>query len=153
MSRYSAVVVMIVVGLVTPALADVPVDVRAHEEAFATACQAGDIEAVLALYADDASVIWPGQGEEAKDKAVLQKLVTRLCKLTKSLKITIKSLEARSLGADHIGVIGHWEMTSTRPDGKPAVTEMRASEVLKRRPTGKLEYVIDHASVGLPPTP
>jgi ketosteroid isomerase-like protein len=153
MHRYIAVTIIVCCGLAAPALADVPVEVRAHEEAFARACQAGDLEAVLALYANDASVIWPGKGEEAKDKAALQKLATRFCKETKGLKLTIKSLEARSLGADHIGVIGHWEVASIGPDGKPAVVEMRASEVLKRRPGGKLEYVVDHGSVGLPPAP
>ena len=153
MRPYILVAIIVACGHAAPALADVPADVRAHEERFARACQAGDIEGVLALYAADASVIWPGQGEEAKDRAGLEKLATRLCKETKGLKLTIKSLEARSLGADHIGVIGHWEIASTGADGKPAVVEMRASEVLKRRPSGKLEYVIDHGSVGLPPAP
>ncbi len=147
-SVLACVALLVFVG---PARADAPVEVKAHEDAFARACEAGDVEAVVALYADDASVIWPGQGEEAKDKAGITKLATRLCTETKSLKLTLKSLEARSLGADHIGTTGHWELKSTGPDGKTIVTEMRATEVLKRS-GGKLLYLIDHASIGVPPT-
>jgi len=144
---------MILAGaLAAPALADVPVEVRAHEEAFARACQAGDVASVLALYADDARVVWPGQGEESKDKTGLEKLATRFCKETKGLKLTITSLEAKSLGTDHIGVLGHWEITSIGTDGKPIVAQMRATEVLERR-GGKLQYVFDHGSVGVPPAP
>ncbi len=142
-----AVLFALVTPLATEVRADVPVEVKALEDAFARACQAGDVEGVLALYADDASVIWPGQGEEAKDKAGLTKLATRFCRETKNLKLTVKSLEARSLGNDHIGIVGRWEISSTGPDGKPTVVEMRATEVL-RRSGGKLVYLIDHGSIG-----
>lgn len=151
MDSRTLVAVTLLLASAGPALADAPVEVKAHEEAFARACQAGDVTAVVDLYADDATVIWPGQGEEAKDKAGITKLATRLCKETKGLKLVLKSLEARSLGADHIGTVSHWEMTSTGPDGKPVVIEMRATEVLKRS-GGRLVYVFDHGSVGIPPT-
>ena len=149
MQRFGiALLFTLVTAFTTEARADVPVEVKALEDAFARACQAGDVEGVLALYADDANVIWPGQGEEAKDKAGLTKLVTRFCRETKDLKLTVKSLDARSLGNDHLGVIGKWEISSTGADGKPIVVEMRASEVL-RRSGGRLVYVIDHGSVGV----
>jgi ketosteroid isomerase-like protein len=151
--RVAALLYTILAGaLAAPAHADVPVEVRAHEDAFARACQAGDVASVLALYADDARVIWPGQGEESNDKTGLEKLATRFCKETKGLKIAIKSLEAKSLGADHLGVVGHWEITSTGADGKPVVAQMRAIEVLERR-GGKLQYLFDHGSIGVPPAP
>ena len=136
--------------LVRSAFADVSVEVKALEDAFARACQAGDVEAVVGLYTDDASVIWPGQGEEAKGKAGITKLATGLCKETKGLKLTVKSLDAKSLGTDHIAVIGHWEISSLGPDGRTNVAEMRATEVL-RRSGGKLLYLIDHGSIGVPP--
>ena len=52
-----------------PALADPTSDAKAHSEAFERAANARDTKAVMALYADGARVIWPGQGEEATGKA------------------------------------------------------------------------------------
>jgi uncharacterized protein (TIGR02246 family) len=147
------VLAIVLLTLVTSrAFADVPAEVRAHEDAFARACQAGDVDGVVALYADDAIVIWPGQGEEAKGKADVAKLATGLCKNTQGLKLTITSLQARALGADHIGVVGHWEISSIGADGKAAAVEMRATEVL-RRSGGRLLYLFDHGSIGVPASP
>jgi hypothetical protein len=52
----------------------------AHSEAFGKACAAGDIPGVLALYEDDATVIWPNEGEIAHGKAEIEKLARALCK-------------------------------------------------------------------------
>jgi hypothetical protein len=38
------------------------------------------------------------------------------------------------------------------PDGKPATFRVRTTEILKRQ-GDKLVYVVDHASIGLPPPP
>ena len=43
-----------------PAFADTASSARAHSEAFARAMNAKDVDAVLALYAEDARVVWPG---------------------------------------------------------------------------------------------
>jgi SnoaL-like protein len=72
-------VVVLVVAFAAPAFADATADARAHDEAFAKACEAGDVKDVLALYADDAVVVWPGAGEEAKGKAAIEKLIPDLC--------------------------------------------------------------------------
>jgi len=55
--------------LARPALADPTADARGVEEAFAHACSAGDLKGVMALYADDAIAVWPGQGAEANGDA------------------------------------------------------------------------------------
>ena len=144
------IVLALVCGLATPAFADATADAKAHEEAFAKACAAGDVPAVLTLYANDAIAVWPGQGEEAKGKAGIEKLATNLCKNTKNGKLVLKSIEARPLGANHIGTLGHWEQSFTGPDGKSVTAEVRTTEVLEKR-GGKWLYVIDHASIGQPP--
>ena len=38
------------------------------------------------------------------------------------------------------------------PDGKPITARVRTTELLHRS-KGKWRYVIDHASIGLPPPP
>jgi ketosteroid isomerase-like protein len=62
-----------------PACADTLSEVKAHEAFFARACWEGDVPAVMTFYADDAVVIWPGAGAEAKGKAAIERLVTEFC--------------------------------------------------------------------------
>ena len=148
MRNWSAVA--LVVALAAPAFADPTADARAHDEAFSKACEAGDVKAVLALYADDAVVVWPGAGEEAKGKAAIEKLIPGTCNPKNNTKAVIKSLEAMPLDHSHIAIIGHWELTETGPDGKATTSQISATEVIAKTGSG-WRYVVDHASIGVPP--
>lgn len=142
--------IALVVALSSPAFADATADARAHDEAFAKACDAGDVKAVVALYADDAVVVWPGVGQEAKGKAAIEKLVPELCNPKTGAKAVMKSLEAMPLGDSYIAIVGHWEVTQPGPGGKPATSQIRTTEVIAKGGSG-WHYVIDHASIGVPP--
>jgi uncharacterized protein (TIGR02246 family) len=141
---------MLMLALATPAVADPTATARAHDEAFAKACSAGDVKGVVALYTDDAVVIWPGEGEEAKGKAQIEKLAAALCDPKTEPKVMLKSDEAVAYGNSHIGITGHWELTQIGPDGKRTTSQIRATEVIVKTPAG-WRYVSDHASIGLPP--
>src|SRR5215468_6273747 len=145
-------VVALVMALASPAFADATTEARKHDEAFAKACGAGDVKAVVALYADDAFVIWPGVGEEAKGKAAIQKLATGLCDPKLNTKPVLKSDVGVQLDPTHIAIIGHWELTQDGPDGKPATSAIRTSEVIVKT-AGGWRYVVDHASIGVPAEP
>jgi len=142
--------VVLVVALAAPAFADATADARAHDEAFAKACGAGDVKAVVALYTDDAFVIWPGVGEEARGKAAIEKLATELCDPKLATKPVLKSDVGVQLDPTHIAIIGHWELTQTGPDGKPSTSQIRTSEIIVKS-GGGWRYVVDHASIGVPP--
>ena len=148
MENWSAMILMI--ALAMPAFADPTADARAHDEAFAKACEAGDVKGVVALYADDAVVVWPGEGEEAKGKAQIEKLAAGLCDPKTKPKAVIKSNEAMALGDSHIAITGHWEFSQTGPDGKRTTSQIRATEIIVKTPAG-WRYVSDHASIGVPP--
>ena len=143
-------IVILVTALAAPAFADATAVAKAHDEAFAKACGAGDMKAVLALYTDDAFVIWPGVGEEARGKAAIEKLATNLCDPKLDTKPVLKSVVGVQLDPSHIAIIGRWEFTQNGPDGKPATSEIRASEVIVKSGAG-WRYVVDHASIGIPP--
>ena len=137
--------------LTAPAFADPTSDAKGHSAAFEKAANARDTKAVLALYADDAVVIWPGQGEEARGKAEIEKMVSKfVAELPKDAKITLKSQTAIPLGADYVATVGHWEESFTDPDGKKQTVALRTTEIIKKQ-GGKTLYVVDHASVGVPP--
>ena len=118
------------------------------EDAFARACEAGNVDAVLALYTDDAIVVWPGAGEEGKGKAAIEELATGFCKGARNLKLTLKSLDVVPLDDTHAATVGHWEGASTGPGGKRMTGAIRATEVLVKS-DGGWRYLIDHASAGV----
>ena len=140
----------IVAVLASQAHADATAEARAHSEKFAKACEAGEIEGVLELYADDAHVVWPGAGEEGQGKDAIEKLVKNFCNPKTELKLTLKSIDGISLDSDHIATVGHWEGSFKGPDGKKVVSQVRTTEVLLKAGSG-WKYIVDHASIGLPP--
>jgi uncharacterized protein (TIGR02246 family) len=147
--------VLLVVGglLAQTASADPTGEARAHAEAFARACQAGDVAAVMSLYADDAVVIWPGHGQEAKGRAEIERLVSGLCTGRPGTKLVLESIEALPLDDTHLATVGRWQNSSTGPRGQRLSRQVRTTEVLVKR-DGKWRYLIDHASVGVrPPRP
>jgi uncharacterized protein (TIGR02246 family) len=133
-----------------PAFADPAADAKAHSEAFARAWNARDVKRVLALYADDARVIWSGDGEEANGKAEIEKLLKNAMQsFPKDGRVVFKSQEAVPLGNGYIATVGHWEISFTNDDGKKQTVQIRSTEIIRKR-GGKTFYVIDHASVGTP---
>lgn len=143
---------LLLCGLAGPAFADALADARGVEDAFAHACAAGDVKGVMAVYADDAVVVWPGQGAEAKGKVEIEKLVVGLCKERPGSTVALKSLDAIPLGDTHLVTVAHWEDTTTRPNGIRIVVPIRSTEVMVKQ-DGAWRYLVDHASIGTPPPP
>jgi uncharacterized protein (TIGR02246 family) len=133
------------------ALADPTADAKAVGDAFAKAMAARDVPAVLALYRDDATIIWPGRGEEGSGKAAIERIVRdTLASSPKDLEFVQKGNQARALGSDYIVNVGTWETSFTGPRGRRVTQAVRTSEVLQKV-DGRWLYVVDHASVGTPP--
>jgi uncharacterized protein (TIGR02246 family) len=146
-------VLVVVVLAAVPALADPADDATAHSKAFERAVNTRDAAAILALYAPDARVVWPGQGEEANGRAEIEKLVANFVRdLPKDARLTLRSQTAIPLGDGYIATAGHWEETFTDPGGKKQAADIRTTEIIKKD-KGKTLYVLDHASIGLPPQP
>ena len=135
-----------------PAFADPAADAKAHSEAFARAMAARDVAAAAALYTDDARVIWPGQGEEANGKAAITKLIAASLKASPDSSPVLVSQDVLPLGDGLIAVLGQWKQDVKGPDGKVETLHVRSSEILKKV-GGKTLYVVDHASIGVPPPP
>jgi ketosteroid isomerase-like protein len=121
---------------------------------FAAACAAGNVAAVLALYRDDARVVYPGAGQSAAGKAELRGMVEATCRKGGGPELKLNGYRAVFVDAKHttIASLGDWSMAGTGPDGKPTVTPVRATEVLVKDKAG-WRYAVDHASVGIPLPP
>jgi ketosteroid isomerase-like protein len=108
---------------------------------------------MLALYSDDAHVIWPGQGEEAVGRSRIKKLIKSTLKdFPPDGRIVLKSQQAISLGNGYIATIGHWEESFRGRNGRWQTIQLRTSEIIRKK-GDRMVYVVDHASVGVPPAP
>ena len=146
MKTYLLFFVLSVVSM--PAFGQTATIARAHSEAFARAMNAQDIDATLALYAEDARVIWPGVGDEAQGKIAIRALIVSTLKsFPKDSRLELKSQDAMALGDGYIATVSHWEQAYTRDDGTKATVQARATEIIRLNERGSL-YVIDHASFG-----
>jgi uncharacterized protein (TIGR02246 family) len=135
-----------------PAWADPASVVKAHTDAFAKAFAACDIPAVLNLYEDNATVIWPGDGEVASDKEAFAKIFKAECATTTNSSLKLISSDAHAIGKDYIINVGMWDYTTTGAEGKPTTSRLRTTELLHKS-NGKWRYMVDNASFGVPPPP
>jgi uncharacterized protein (TIGR02246 family) len=127
--------------------------VQAHSDAFAKAFNSCDVPAALALYEDDAVMIWPLDGEVAKGRPAIEKIIKANCSGAAKAPLKQISSDSRAIGKDYIINVGMWDDTITGPDGKPTKVRVRTTELLHRS-GGKWRYAIDNASIGLaPPSP
>ena len=74
----SLVVLALSAMFTIPAHADAVAEAKAANDAFSKAFEACDVPAVMALYEDNAVLIWPGQGEFAIGKPAIEKDHQRL---------------------------------------------------------------------------
>lgn len=146
-------IAMVIMLAAAPAWAGPLETARDHEQAFNNAILACKSEDAVALYEDDAVVIYPGaddigRGKEAIAK-VLKNFTAPFCPNERD-KSALKdaSFAASELGPDYIMVIRVTEATDK--DGNHAV--MRATKVIHHI-GGQWRYLVDHTSVGLASVP
>jgi uncharacterized protein (TIGR02246 family) len=144
--------VALVCALGRTAGADPATDAKALGDKFGAAVAAGDVGAVLALYTDDAWVIYPGQGDEAHGKAAIETMLKRLIGTMQSTPLVQKSSDAIAIDATHIVNVGRWEMSVGQPGHTHQTLTVRTTEMLVND-NGTWRYRVDHASVGMPPPP
>lgn len=123
---------------------------RDVDERFAKACNAGDQATLLALYADGASAIFPGEAEIGESRAAIAGMLERSCDPESGVAYRLDAIRGTRLGPDHIAVVGQWTISVPGPDGKPSANPTRATEVLVRTDAG-WRYLLDHASAAPPP--
>jgi uncharacterized protein (TIGR02246 family) len=111
---------------------------RAFEEAF----NAGDLEALMALYESDATLVpQPGAIAEGLDaiRESLRWFLDRGGRITLDTKLVLRVGDLAYLS-------NRWSLTgATMPDGSPAELGAVTAEVARLQPDGAWLYVIDNA--------
>jgi uncharacterized protein (TIGR02246 family) len=108
------------------------------DELFTKAMNAGDLEAALALWADDGSFV-DEQGEVISGKEALRSTLAGFFALQPQLDLRVKKV----IGAGDIAVtMGTWSMRATGPDG-PVEMSGSGIAVMRRCPDGSWLYAVD----------
>jgi uncharacterized protein (TIGR02246 family) len=119
--------------------------------AWSRAAQGGDVDSMLAYWADDAVVIQPGQ-EVTRGREPLRAMIERMNKLP-GFAISWEPLEARiSDGGDMGYLIERTTLKMNGPDGKPVTQHFRAVTIWRKQADGSWKNVVDISNAG-PPAP
>jgi uncharacterized protein (TIGR02246 family) len=109
---------------------------------FEQAFNAGDIEALMALYEPDAALI-PQPGVVVEGTAAIRDSLRWF--LERGGRITLDTKLVLRVG-DLAYLANTWSLTGgTMPDGSPAALGATTAEVARRQPDGTWLYVIDNA--------
>ena len=146
----SALAALVIVGIAAP-----PAQAQTHggkvvDDAWVKAVTAGDVEAVVALYAPDA-VLYAPDSMEARGTAAIRALYTAMFAANTVSNPSFTTTYQTS--GDLATGWGTVTLTFTpKAGGTPQTMTVRVTEVVKKV-NGKWLYVADHASVPLPPSP
>jgi uncharacterized protein (TIGR02246 family) len=106
---------------------------------FSQAFNAGDLDALVALYEPEATLA-PGPGQVARGTKAIREALTAF--LATKPKITMEPKAIAQTG-DIALTSSKWELVGTGPDGKPMTMGSHSVEVCRRQPNGNWLFVID----------
>lgn len=107
---------------------------------FAEALNAGDLDALVALYAENACLVLGGDTHRGRN-AIRESLASFVGMRPKIAMQTSTVGEAGDVALTS----ARWSLDGTGPDGKPAHMEGRSAEIARRQPNGDWLYVVDSA--------
>lgn len=110
---------------------------RQFEEAF----NAADLDALVALYEEDAALV-PQPGTVVRGKDQIAGALQQFLDLAGT--ITLDTRDVVEVG-DLAYLTNRWSLTGTGPDGDPFEMGAVTAEVARRQPDGGWLYVIDNA--------
>lgn len=107
---------------------------------FAEACNAGDADALLALYEPDAIVV-ERNGDRTQGTEAIRTHIARLLAMRPTMRLLGSSTV---VNGDLAQLSSWWRCTVVLPDGAPTELEFHGSELDRRQPDGSWLIVIDN---------
>lgn len=112
---------------------------EAIDTLFANALNAGDLEALVALYEPNASLM-PSPGNVVSGTAAIREALAGFLAAKPSMTLTARTLSQTN---DIALVSAAWQLSMTGQDGTPAQMNGRSVEVVRRQPDGRWLFAID----------
>lgn len=114
-----------------------PADVH---RAYESAVNAGNPDALLALYDNDAVLVGES-GAEAIGRDAIRVALLELFAIDGHMRIeTLAAVEAGDIAL----LKSHWELEGTAPDGSHVALSSNGSEVVRCDPNGRWKFITDH---------
>jgi uncharacterized protein (TIGR02246 family) len=113
---------------------------EACDRLFGEHVNAGDLEALLALYEPGCSFV-RRDGGVARGHAEIRLVFERL--LAMHARMSTEIVKVVQSGDDLAMVYNDWHMSAKRPDGQPVETRGKAIEVVRRQPDGTWRFILD----------
>jgi uncharacterized protein (TIGR02246 family) len=117
---------------------------RAPEELHAlveAAFNARDVDRLVDLYDEEATLIVPPQGARARGKRAIREAIEATIALRPQARMDVlDKLETDCLALTQ----GRWTLTGTGEDGAPVEMSGRGTMVSRRQPDGTWKIVLDH---------
>jgi uncharacterized protein (TIGR02246 family) len=105
---------------------------------------AGDVEAVVALYEVEATLA-PQPGQAVTGTAAIRDAIRGFIAMKPRFTATAKP----TVRAGDLALTGlAWNLHATGPDGKPVEMNGHSAEVVRRQPDGTWKFVIDNPWAG-----
>ena len=114
------------------------------DELFVEKMNAGDLEAVVALYEPDATLA-PQPGQMASGTAAIREAIRGFIAMKPRFTATAKP----TVRAGDLALTGlAWTLHATGPDGKPVEMKGHSAEVARRQADGTWKFVVDNPWAG-----
>lgn len=112
---------------------------------YASAVNAGSVDAVLDLYEDNATFV-TGPGTSVTGKPAIREVLLGFLAMKPTMRIETGSIFE---GDPNLALMEcRWELDGTGPDGSPVHLTGTSREVLRRHANGNWLYAIDDPGIG-----
>jgi uncharacterized protein (TIGR02246 family) len=107
---------------------------------FAAAFNSGNVDAIMALYEADSTLV-PQPGQEVTGRDAIRQALLQFLAVKGTMRITTTFIVR---GPGIALTRGRWTLNGTGPDGNPIEMTGQGVEVLRQQPSGEWLLVIDH---------
>lgn len=107
---------------------------------FAAALNAGDLDALMSLYAPDAALV-PQAGQAAVGKGAIREALAGFLVMKPVITLTTRGIVKT---ADLALLYSSWVLRGTGPDGTPVEMTGPGTEVARRQADGTWRFVLDN---------
>jgi uncharacterized protein (TIGR02246 family) len=110
------------------------------DDLFARYIEAGDVDAVVALYERRGCLVLEG-GKVARGPSAIRKAIATFAAMKPKFRMNVARIV--KAGDDVAVLYNDWTLEATGPDGTPFTDQGKATEVVRRQRNGTWRYVVD----------